>query len=144
MFKFPLLVVFTTLFITACGDEQVFSEQYYRDNEQAKLEKIAYCNENPDEKLISLNCINALSVSSQQKIEAQKGSGLAVDFSQADKTEDTKKERSHDKNYYVENSGERLKQISTCNKLSEAKKWANPNCAAAMAADAYLKATKTK
>ncbi|MGO3848672.1 MAG: EexN family lipoprotein [Pseudoalteromonas prydzensis] len=142
MFRFKIAASLITLFLTACGDEQVFSEQYYRDNPQAKAEKIAYCNENPDEKLISLNCINALSVSSQEKIEAQRGKGLNVNLAKAELPPTTVPKRT--KQYYLDNAGERDKQVAICNKLEGAKKWTTPNCGTALEADAYLKALNSK
>lgn len=142
MFRYKIAAALMSLLLTACGDEQVFSEQYYRDNPQAKAEKIAYCNENPDEKLISLNCINALSVSSQEKIEAQRGKGLNVDLAKAELPPTTVPK--HTKKYYLDNAGERDKQVAICNKLEGAKKWTTPNCGTALEADAYLKALNSK
>jgi len=142
MFRYKIAAALMSLLLTACGDEQVFSEQYYRDNPQAKAEKIAYCNENPDEKLISLNCINALSVSSQEKIEAQRGKGINVDLAKAELPPTTVPK--HTKQYYLDNSGERDKQVAICNKLEGAKKWTTPNCGTALEADAYLKALNSK
>lgn len=142
MFRFKVASVLIALLLSACGDEQVFSEEYYRDNPQAKIDKIAYCNENPDEKLISLNCINALSVFSQEKIAAQRGKGLNVDLAKAELPPTTVPK--HTKQYYLDNSGERDKQVAICNKLEGAKKWTTPNCGTALEADAYLKALNSK
>ncbi|EJE4644421.1 EexN family lipoprotein [Vibrio parahaemolyticus] len=45
--------------ITACSDEVTNDVQYYLDNPNVRAEKIAECANNPGEKAVSPNCLNA-------------------------------------------------------------------------------------
>lgn len=52
----PLLMVLT---LSACKDEPTNDVQYYLDNPSERAEKLAECKNNPGEKAIAANCLNA-------------------------------------------------------------------------------------
>ena len=52
----PLLMVSA---LSACKDEPTHDVQYYLDNPKERAEKIAECKNNPGEKALAANCLNA-------------------------------------------------------------------------------------
>lgn len=140
MFK-KLLIAAVTLAVTAgCNDEKIISEEFYFNNKVERLAKVEYCENNPDEKLVSKNCLNALSANANIKMDAMTGvagKGIDVDYSAAEIETATK---SRTKQYYMNNNSERISQVNKCIALNDAKKWSTPNCGAALAANAQVKA----
>lgn len=68
-----LLISVIALALAGCNDEEVHDVQYYVDNTEARIAKLAECDNNPGEKAADANCVNASRAETQAMF---KGSGM--------------------------------------------------------------------
>jgi hypothetical protein len=67
------LIISATLFLSACNDDEpVKTVEHYKSSEQERAEKLKECGNNPGQKTLTANCLNARKA---DNIEAEKSTG---------------------------------------------------------------------
>jgi len=85
MNKLIILALASLLSLTGCGDEKVMSKSFYMKNDTARLEKLKFCDDNPDKENLSQNCTNAHAARGQLAMDKLNGEGIVIDYSKAAK-----------------------------------------------------------
>ncbi len=139
MKKYLGLILAVVFLLTGCSDEEIKSKTFYMENETALSERLEYCEANPDRKITDSNCINALDAKAQIRINKMGAVGVTVDYSKSNSTVEKMKisEKTNTKAFYLENKSALTAKLKYCNAHPE-KKYVEPNCIKALAAEAQL------
>ncbi len=138
MKKIKEVIIATILGFSLSGclnEEDVHTKDFYMENENARLEKVAFCKNRPDKQITDQNCINAIEANSLLKIKAFREDGLHVEYKTRTSLAGIKKRTT---DFYMNNEKARIEKLKYCENHSEPLKFNIPNCLAAMTAESIL------